>query len=205
VAAVRPRRRALTVIAVACAVLVWAGSVGAADGAPVFEYGSELLLTDVSAAQLVGYGTVGQHALELQLATVSANVRVLVVAPDGAVVPFLGTFTDGRLVLTLGEGAALDVADHLARDDRDLVFVLPNGRRVLVPVEGRERTAEASPSRAPDLEGPAPAPTPPSPGGEGSDDDSDDDWDDDSDDDWGDDWEDDDSGDDWEDDDDDDE
>lgn len=204
----RPRRRALTAIAVACAVLVGAGVVAASDGAPVFEHGSELLVTDVSAARLVGYGTVGEHALELQLATVSANVRVLVVAPDGTVAPYLGTFTDGRLVLTLAEGGALDVADHLARDDRDLVFVLPDGRRVLVPIGGRERT--------PEPEGPAPAPTPPSPGREGAGNDPDDDWDDDwdddpdddPDDDWDDDWDDDtddDWGDDWEDDDDDDE
>lgn len=145
----RPRRYVVAIIALTLACLAHggAGAVGASNGAPTFEVGTELLVTDVAAARLVGYGTVGEHALELRLAAVSANVRVLVVAPDGSVAPFLGTFAEGRLVLMLADGATLDVADHLAHGDHDLVFVLPDGRRVLVPVEGREPTAQFGGSR----------------------------------------------------------
>ena len=178
-----PRRHALSTIALALACLVQAGvgAVVAADGEPSFELGSELLVTDVAAARLVGYGTVGEHALELRLTTVSANVRVLVVAPDGTVVPYLGTFAQGRLMLMLADGGTLDVAERLARDDRDLLFVLPDGRRVLVPVAGRGRTLQDAAPRSPDLDAPAPAPppTPVPPSRPVDDDDDDDDHDDD--------------------------
>jgi hypothetical protein len=180
----RPRRHTLTtiVLVLACLAQVGAGTVVAAAGAPTFELGSELLVTDVAAARLVGYGTVGERALELQLSTVSANVRVLVVAPDGTVVPFLGSFAEGRLVLLLADGGVLDVADHLARDDRDLVFVLPDGRRVLVPVDGRDRTTQGDAPGAREREAPASTPVAGSPDDRDDADDHDDDDDDDDDD-----------------------
>ena len=177
------RRSRPLVLALTCLVAVWA-SAGVAVGEPAFELGTELLVTDVGAARLVGYGTVGEHVLELRLASVSSNVRVLVVAPDGSIEPFLGEFVSGRLVLVLADGRRLDLAERLALDDRDLVFVRANGQRVLVPVEGRlpvQPGAEPPPRTSDDVAAPPSAPL--VAGDDGDDDDGDDDDDDDDDDD----------------------
>ena len=160
-------------------VLAWALALAgsAAAWAPV---GTELLLTDVAARALVGYGVRQDDRLVLQVSVDRAALRVLVAVPGADARTIVGEIADGRVWL-FEQGSWRDLAALLAADGLGLVLRRPDGREVVVaPAPGSRPPGATAPE---DAAGAAPPGGGSGPGSEDDDADDDDRDDDDRDDD----------------------
>jgi len=110
------------------AVLLWAGGARALSPAQ----GMELLLTDLGARGLVGYGLLFGDALTVQLSVQEARMRAVVAFVDGEVRLWHGELLDDRLWLYQEDEGWLDLAAVLAADEVALRLLYDGGREVVV-------------------------------------------------------------------------
>ncbi|MDZ7801938.1 MAG: hypothetical protein U5K81_14255 [Trueperaceae bacterium] len=145
------RRLVLGVLALACTAWVLAFSP---------PLGSEVLITDTSGSRFVGYGTLSESGLNLELSEELAEFRVVVVTPEGASQPYRGRWNGQSLTLTDAGGSEVDVAAALADEGRILSLSWPDGRRQVVlpdamPSQASDGgAADAAPEGAPDDDAP---------------------------------------------------
>ncbi|MDF1524551.1 MAG: hypothetical protein P1P87_17240, partial [Trueperaceae bacterium] len=93
--------------------------------------GMELLLTDLGARSLVGYGVADDASLRVELAVDRARLQVLWALPGGDVRSLVGELADGR-VWFWDAGRWQDLASVLAADGYELVLDLADGRSLTV-------------------------------------------------------------------------
>lgn len=113
---------------------------GGAVSPPV---GSEVLLTDADGGRFVGYGTVTNSGLQIELSEDIRDLRVVVVTPDGTSQPYGGHWNGETLTLTDTSGSEVDLADELAEDGRLLSLAWPDGRsQVVMPGAASEEAGD---------------------------------------------------------------
>ena len=128
-------------------VLAWAACLAgtAYAWAPV---GTELLVTDVAARALVGYGVREDDRLVLQLSVESAALRVLVAVPGSDARTVIGEIAGGRVWL-FERGGWRDLATLLEADGLTLVMRSADGREVTVaPAPGTRPPGATAPADA---------------------------------------------------------
>jgi hypothetical protein len=118
------RLRALLLVAV----LLWAGGARALSPAQ----GMELLLTDLGARGLVGYGLLFGDALTVRLSVREASMQAVVAYVDGEVHLWHGELLDDRLWLYQEDEGWLDLAAVLASADVALRLLYDRGGEVVV-------------------------------------------------------------------------
>lgn len=106
--------------------------------------GSDVMVTDAGGGRFVGVGRVDEEGLSIELSERVGELRLLLVRPDGTSQVWRGRLVDGRLVLVDEEGAEIDVADALGREDHRLRLAWPGGATV-VPAHD---TSESGPEEA---------------------------------------------------------
>jgi hypothetical protein len=107
--------------------------------------GMELLLTDLGARSLVGYGVADDASLRVELSVDRARLQVLLALPGGDVRSLVGELADGRVWFWDG-GRWQDLASVLAADGYELVLVLADGRSLTVaPAPGTSPPGVAAP------------------------------------------------------------
>lgn len=126
------RLRAAAALIASCLVLV-----GFAPPA-----GSDVMVTDAGGGRFVGVGRVDEEGLSLELAERVGEIRLLLVRPDGTSQVWRGRLRDGRLILLDDEGAEIDVADALAREDRRLRLAWPGNATVVPAHDARDASGE---------------------------------------------------------------
>jgi hypothetical protein len=148
--------------------------------------GTELLLTDVAARALVGYGVRRDDRLVLQVSVERAALRVLVAVPGSDARTVVGEIAGGRVWL-FERGGWRDLATLLEADGLTLVLRSTDGSEITVaPAPGTRPPGATTPGDAggaPPAGGSPPVGTPPQPDDDGDDDDDRDDDDGDPDDD----------------------
>jgi hypothetical protein len=110
------------------AVLLWAGGARALSPAQ----GMELLLTDLGARGLVGYGLLFGDALTVRLSVQEASMQAVVAFADGEVRLLHGELLDDRLWLYQEDEGWLDLAAVLASAEVALRLLYDGGREVVV-------------------------------------------------------------------------
>lgn len=126
---------------------------GVAISPPV---GSEVLLTDADGGRFVGYGTVTDSGLRIELSEDIRDLRVVVVTPDGASQPYGGRWNGETLTLTDTSGSEVDLADELAEDGRLLSLAWPDGRnQVVMPGAASDEAADVPTEDVPAQDVPA--------------------------------------------------
>lgn len=133
-------------------VLVWATVLAgtAFAWAPV---GTELLLTDVAARALVGYGVRQGGRFVVQVSVERAALRVLVAVPGSDARTVVGEIAGGRVWL-FERGAWRDLATLLEVDGLTLVIRSADGREVTIaPAPGTRPPGATTPA---DADGAAP-------------------------------------------------
>lgn len=110
------------------AVLLWAGGARALSPAQ----GMELLLTDLGARGLVGYGLLFGDALTVRLSVQEASMQAVVAFVDGEVRLLHGQLLDDRLWLYQEDEGWLDLAAVLASEEVALRLLYDGGREVVV-------------------------------------------------------------------------
>lgn len=150
------RRLAWAMLVLACTAMV------AAFSPPI---GSEVLITDSSGGRFVGYGTLSESGLDLELSEELSELRVVVVTPEGSSQPYRGRWNGASLTLIDEDGGEVDVAAALADEGRMLSLRWSDGRRqVVLPDAAPERAGDggagdggagdASPEDTPEEEAP---------------------------------------------------
>ncbi|MFN2323786.1 MAG: hypothetical protein ABR510_12615 [Trueperaceae bacterium] len=126
-------------------VLVWASCLAgvAFAWAPV---GTELLLTDIAARSLVGYGIRQDDRLVLQVSVERAALRVLVAVPGSDARTVVGEIAGGRVWL-FERGGWRDLATLLEADGLTLVLRTADGREALIaPAPGTRPPGATTPA-----------------------------------------------------------
>ncbi len=125
--------------------------------------GTELLLTDVAARSLVGYGVRQDDRLVLQVSVERAALRVLVAVPGSDARTVVGEIAGGRVWL-FERGGWRDLATLLEADGLTLVLRSVDGRETTIaPAPGTRPPGATTPVDAP---GAAAPPTFAQPGGD---------------------------------------
>ena len=106
--------------------------------------GTELLLTDVAARALVGYGVRQGDRLVLQVSVERAALRVLVAVPGSDARTVVGEIAGGRVWL-FERGGWRDLATLLDVEGLTLVLRSPDGREVTIAPAPGTRPPGATP------------------------------------------------------------
>jgi hypothetical protein len=136
----RPRSRPARRLRASAAAALIASCLALVGFAP--PVGSDVMVTDAGGGRFVGVGHVDDDGLALELAERVGELRLLLVRPDGTSQVWRGRVLDGRLILLDDEGAEIDVADALAREDRKLRLAWPGNATVVPAHDARDASGE---------------------------------------------------------------
>lgn len=134
----RPRTRPTRRLRASAAAALIASCLALVGFAP--PVGSDVMVTDAGGGRFVGVGRVDDEGLALELAERVGELRLLLVRPDGTSQVWRGRVLDGRLILMDDEGAEIDVADALAREDRRLRLAWPGNATVVPAHDARDES-----------------------------------------------------------------
>lgn len=146
----RPRTRPARRLRASAAAALIASCLALVGFAP--PVGSDVLVTDAGGGRFVGVGRVDDEGLALELAERVGEIRLLLVRPDGTSQVWRGRVRNGRLILLDDEGAEIDVADALAREDRRLRLAWPGNASVVPAHDARDDSGAGSPGDGGDEE-----------------------------------------------------
>lgn len=138
----RPRTRPARRLRASAAAALIAACLTLVGFAP--PVGSDVMVTDAGGGRFVGVGRVDDEGLSLELAARVGEIRLLLVRPDGTSQVWRGRVRDGRLILLDEEGAEIDVADALAREDRRLRLAWPGNAGVVPAHEAGAESGDES-------------------------------------------------------------